>query len=115
MAEYFGAVAEFESAADIQGTLPTGNKQKIEADVEALMTHWADSRGGFILKDYYRSFYASIGVDAGVATPTMYEAFSKWSERLYGEPLPPKAAAYAETNQVGIHHVDSAPQNATSG
>ena len=79
----------------------------IEADVEALMTHWADSRGGFILKDYYRSLYPSIGVDAGVATPTMYEASSRWSERLYGEPLPPRATARIETNQVGIHHTGS--------
>ena len=93
----------FESVADIQKTLPTGKRQKIEADVDALMTHWAGPEGGFILKDYYHSFYASIGAEAGLATPIMYEAFSRWSEKIYGAPLPPKAVARAETNQVGIH------------
>lgn len=99
---YRGRIA-FESVADIQKTLPTGDRRRIEADVEALMTHWAGPEGGFILKDYYHSFYASIGAASDIATPIMYEAFSRWSEKIYGAPLPPKATAYTETNQVGIH------------
>jgi len=76
----------FQSLADIQATLPTGDLRRIEQDAELLMTHWAGKDGGFIFSDY--------GDDAGIGVPDpgvkmhMYDVFSQWSERLYGEPLP---------------------------
>ena len=106
---YRGRIA-FEGVADIQSTLPTGDARKIEADVDSLMTHWANRRGGFVLKDYYQSFYRSIGADSRVATPIMYEAFNRWSKRLYGEPLPPRGQAHTESNQVGIAERSAGPR-----
>ena len=82
----YGGQICFTSLADIQATLPTGDRRQIENDVEKLMTHWASPAGGFILSDYGDD--AAIGVrDAGVKR-YMYECFSRWSERLYGQPLP---------------------------
>lgn len=82
---YRGRIA-FESLADIQSTLPSGDVAAIEADVEALCRHWASPEGGFIFSDY------GDGNAIGVADPgvkqTMYNAFSRWSERLYGIELP---------------------------
>lgn len=42
----------FETLADIQATLPTGNRDQIICDVEMLLEHWATEDGGFILSDY---------------------------------------------------------------
>ncbi|MGD0091208.1 MAG: uroporphyrinogen decarboxylase family protein [Planctomycetota bacterium] len=75
-----------ESLADIQVTLPSGDKQKIEADAEALMTHWASPAGGFVFSDYGDD--KAIGVQDASVKSFMYDAFSKWSERVYGAPLP---------------------------
>ena len=76
----------FQSLADIQSTLPTGNRSKVEDDAEALMTLWASKEGGFIFSDYGDD--EGIGVkDPGIKA-FMYDTFSKWSEKLYGEPLP---------------------------
>lgn len=77
----------FQSLADIQATLPSGDRARIEADAEALMTHWATPRGGFIFSDYGDD--AAIGVPDPSAKVAMYESFSAWSERIYGCPLPP--------------------------
>jgi uroporphyrinogen decarboxylase len=83
---YRGRIA-FESLADIQATLPGGDPRKVEADVEALMRHWAQPDGGFIVGDYGDD--RAIGVTDPKTKPAMYAAFSRWSERIYGEPLPP--------------------------
>jgi hypothetical protein len=77
----------FQSLADIQATLPSGDPARIEADVEALMTHWATPQGGFIFSDYGDD--AAIGVLNPTTKITMYETFSDWSRRVYGETLPP--------------------------
>jgi len=82
---YRGRIA-FQSLADIQATLPSGDRRRVDEDVDALMTHWASPQGGFIFSDYG-------GDDAiGVRDPSiklhMYEAFSRWSERMYGHALP---------------------------
>ena len=82
---YRGRVT-FSSLCDIQATLPTGDTAKIEADAEALMTRWATPEGGFILSDYGDD--DAIGVSDPRTKRHMYRAFSAWSERLYGEPLP---------------------------
>jgi len=82
---YSGRIC-FSSLSDIQATLPTGDPAKIEADAEALMTHWATPDGGFIFSDYGDD--AAIGVPDPQAKLRMYRAFSNWSERLYGAPLP---------------------------
>jgi hypothetical protein len=49
--KYAGTIC-FESLADIQRTLPTGDASAINADAEALLAHWATPRGGFVLSDY---------------------------------------------------------------
>jgi len=84
-ARYRGRIA-FESLADIQATLPTGDPQRVEEDAKDLMTHWATPEGGFILGDYGDN--ASIGVRNPTIKRDMYHAFSRWSARLYGAPLP---------------------------
>lgn len=83
---YRGRIA-FQSLADIQTTLPTGDRRQVAADVEALMTHWASPDGGFIFSDYGGD--AAIGVrDSGIKR-FMYDEFSRRSQDLYGEALPP--------------------------
>ena len=84
-ARYAGRIT-FESLADIQATLPTGDRDAIEADAEALMTRWASAEGGFIFSDYGDD--EGIGVSDENTKPFMYDAFSKWSEKIYGSPLP---------------------------
>lgn len=86
-ARYAGRIA-FESLADIQATLPTGSRDAIEADVRSLMTHWASADGGFIFSDYGDG--RAIGIADEFVKPFMYDAFSRWSERIYGAPLPPR-------------------------
>jgi uroporphyrinogen-III decarboxylase len=84
---YAGRIA-FESLADIQATLPTGNRSAIEADAQALMNHWASVEGGFVFSDYGDG--RAIGIADESVKPLMYDAFSRWSERIYGAPLPPR-------------------------
>lgn len=77
----------FKSLADIQSTLPTGDRRRVMEDVEMLMEHWASPRGGFIFSDYGDD--AAIGVkDAGIKR-FMYDQFSRRSRTVYGESLPP--------------------------
>ncbi len=50
------------------------------------MIHWGTQEGGLILSDYGDN--AAIGVtDSGIIR-YMYDSFSQWSARLYGNPLP---------------------------
>ena len=82
---YRGRIA-FESLADIQHTLPTGDRTLVEQDVRDLVEYWADEDGGFVFSDYGDN--EAIGVsDLGVKR-FMYECFSRYSEKLYGQPLP---------------------------
>ena len=83
---YRGRVA-FQSLSDIQTTLPTGEPERIRADARALLTHWATSKGGFILSDYGDG--AAIGVTSLETKKIMYQAFSEMSAEVYGESLPP--------------------------
>lgn len=76
----------FQSLADIQASLPTGDRAKVAADAEQLMKHWATPDGGLIFSDYGGD--AAIGVkDPGIKR-YMYDCFSAGSQRLYGTPLP---------------------------
>jgi hypothetical protein len=84
-ARYRGRVA-FESLADIQHTLPTGDLVQVAADARDLMEHWASPEGGFVFSDYGDN--EAIGVDDPSVKLYMYQQFSEWSERLYGSPLP---------------------------
>jgi uroporphyrinogen decarboxylase len=84
---YTGRIT-FESLSDIQATLPSGDKDAIEADVEALMTRWATPEGGFVFSDYGDD--RAIGISDESVKPFMYDTFSKWSEKIYGNPLPPR-------------------------
>ena len=86
---YRGRIA-FESLSDIQVTLPTGDAGLIAADAEELIEHWAAREGGFIFSDYGDG--GAIGAPPG-AKLAMYRAFSRLSQRLYGQALPePKVA-----------------------
>jgi hypothetical protein len=82
---YRGRIA-FESLCDIQATLPTEDPEKIDADVEALMTHWAGKDGGFIFSDYGDG--QAIGVKDLETKRIMYRSFSRWSRKIYGQALP---------------------------
>ena len=84
---YLGRIA-FQSLADIQATLPTGNRQRVAEDAERLMKHWANADGGFVFSDYGDD--EGIGVKDPTIKPFMYDTFSEWSEKLYGGPLPPR-------------------------
>lgn len=75
----------FESLADIQATLPVGSQELVEADARALAEHWMQPEGGFVFSDYGDD--EAIGASPQVKR-WMYEAFSKVSEDLYGNPLP---------------------------
>lgn len=83
---YGGRIA-FETLADIQATLPTGDHERIDADVEDLMSHWATPEGGLVFSDYGDN--EAIGVSDPMVKAYMYERFSVASERVYGNPLPP--------------------------
>lgn len=86
MGDRYGGRISFESLADIQHTLPTGDLALVDADVRELVEHWASPAGGFVLSDYGDS--AAIGVRDPQVKLYMYKRFSEWSERLYGNPLP---------------------------
>jgi len=75
----------FRSLADIQQTLPTGDLDKIDGDVQDLMHHWAQKCGGFVLTDYGEGH--AIGVKQDIKA-YMYRQFSNACAELYGEPLP---------------------------
>ena len=83
---YKGRIA-FESLADIQATLPTGDRQRIERDAQQLMTCWAGPDGGFIFSDYGDD--QALGITDDTVKLFMYQTFSSWSEKVYGSPLPP--------------------------
>ena len=86
---YAGRVSFF-TLADLQMTLPKGNFGDIDADVDALMAHWATPEGGLVLIDYGNDD-AAIGLrdqDGLNAKLRMYGRFSEASERMYGQPLP---------------------------
>ncbi len=82
---YHGRIA-FESLADIQTTLPTDDRAKVDADVAALEEHWMSPEGGFVFSDYGDD--DAIGVTDPAIKRYMYGKFSEASERMYGEPLP---------------------------
>jgi len=58
----------------------------VAEDVEALMQHWATPEGGFVFSDYGDN--AAIGVGDPDIKRYLYQRFSEYSERVYGEPLP---------------------------
>lgn len=85
MGERYRGKITFESLADIQATLPTGDREKIAEDARQLAEHWMTPEGGFVFSDY--------GDGAAIGAPTeakimMYEEFSRISEEIYGNPLP---------------------------
>jgi hypothetical protein len=82
---YRGRIA-FESLADIQATLPSGDPARIREDARQLGRHWMSRAGGFVLSDYGDG--RAIGA-ADAAKRVMYAAFSEVSAEVYGRPLPP--------------------------
>ncbi len=85
MGQRYRGEITFESLADIQATLPTGSRKRIEADARALAEHWMMPEGGFAFSDYGDGHAIGASDEAKVM---MYEAFSKVSEDVYGKPLP---------------------------
>ena len=85
---YRGRVT-FESLADIQASIPTGDPARIDADALALEKHWMLPTGGFVFSDYGDS--AALGLKDDRIKRHMYKRFSEVSQRLYGSPLPPIA------------------------
>lgn len=82
---YRGRIA-FQGVADIQTSLPTGNRRLVVEDVELLMKHWATPEGGFIFSEYVDN--VGIGVKDRSINTFMYGEFSRGSQNLYGEALP---------------------------
>jgi len=76
----------FESLADIQASIPTGDPARIDADVEELAKHWMLPEGGFVFSDYGDS--AALGLKDDTVKRHMYLRFSEVSQRLCGAPLP---------------------------
>jgi len=89
---YCGRIT-FESLADIQATLPSGDLRRIREDARALGERWMLPEGGFVFSDYGDDRAIGAGPDAKL---TMYRAFSEVSERLYGAPLPTPQVPAAE-------------------
>jgi len=75
----------FESLSDIQASLPSGRSELIESDALEMAEHWMTKQGGFVLSDYGDG--KAIGA-SDEAKLTMYRAFSRVSEEVYGNPLP---------------------------
>jgi hypothetical protein len=75
----------FESLADIQATLPKGDRGLIRQDAQDLAEKWMSPKGGFIFSDYGNG--EAIGVSGNIKH-VMYEEFSRVSEDVYGSPLP---------------------------
>ena len=64
----------FETACDIQRTLPSGRPEEIEEEAKLLLDCWGTDRGGFLLSSYGDS--AAIGA-APESADFMFEAFQK--------------------------------------
>ena len=54
-----------------------------------LMQHWANPKGGFLFSDYGSD--VAIGVKDPGIKKFMYGEFSRLSQAVYGEPMPPIA------------------------
>ena len=64
----------FLTTADIQATMPSGDLEKIRAEVRELVEHWATPRGGFIVFNY--GFDEAIGATPE-ATAAMFREFQR--------------------------------------
>ena len=85
---YLGRIS-FQSLSDIQASLPTGRRPLVTEDAEMLMQHWANPKGGFLFSDYGSD--VAIGVKDPGIKKFMYGEFSRLSQAVYGEPMPPIA------------------------
>ena len=71
----------FLTTADIQATMPTGDLDKIRAEVGDLVEHWSRPEGGFIVFNY--GFDDVIGTTAE-ATEAMFREFHRRMRRSAG-------------------------------
>lgn len=74
--KYAGKIC-FEVAVDIQHTLPTGDKEKIEQEVKDLIQYWATPQGGLIGCEY--RYLDSIGAKKEDLV-FAYECFAKYGQ-----------------------------------
>lgn len=75
--KYAGKIC-FEVAVDIQDTLPTGDKEKIEQEVKELIKYWSTPQGGLIGCEYrYLDAIGAKHEDLVFA----YECFSKYGNK----------------------------------
>jgi uroporphyrinogen decarboxylase len=72
----------FLTTADIQATMPTGDLDKICAEVRQLVESWATPRGGFVVFNYGHD--EEIGTTAE-ATAAMFREFHRIMHRWSGE------------------------------
>jgi uroporphyrinogen-III decarboxylase len=84
----------FLSTADIQATMPSGDLEKIRAEVRELIDHWATPRGGFIVFNY--GFDEAIGTTRE-ATAAMFYAFVQQMHRFSHAASCPSSPDPAET------------------
>ena len=68
----------FEAAVDIQATLPTGDKDRIEEEVKELLEKWATPEGGFIGVEY--GYLSAIGVtkESMLYALECFEKYGQW-------------------------------------
>jgi len=72
----------FLTTADIQATMPSGDLDRIRAEVRELVEHWATPRGGFIVFNY--GFDEAIGTTPE-ATAAMFREFQRLMHRWSGD------------------------------
>ena len=84
---YAGKVC-FLTTADIQQTLPSGDADKVRAEVRELVDHWATPEGGFIVFNYGKP--ESLAVPPEM-TEVMFRAFLKCGAEQ-AAPIRPSAA-----------------------
>ena len=61
----------FLNTADIQATLPSGDQERVRAEVRELVENWSTSDGGFIVFNYGAP--ESLGLEEGITEAMFYE------------------------------------------
>jgi hypothetical protein len=81
LGEQFAGKVCFLTTADIQATLPTGDPDKVRAEVQALIEHWSTPQGGFIVFNYGDP--EALGVQPEM-TEVMFHAFAERTRHWRG-------------------------------
>jgi hypothetical protein len=87
----------FLTTADIQATMPSGDLERIRAEVRQLVEHWSRPQGGLIVFNY--GFDESIGTTPE-ATRAMFDEFRRLMDRGHNR-LASGARSRAQAEQGG--------------